>query len=179
MLNNRHVEPFVLIEEFNLKCEADKKLCARDSCRKPFSYLRITKKYCSSNCRKRNNEFCQNSEQSISKRRRNEEYFDRVRWAFHDLIRRPPMERSNWLQHYIDNPTTSKILGNPKLLNDSDNNIAKIANRFTQQVYRTPIKIYLENITSSDRQPDLYDYSVFEEPLNNWVLFGKIISVRL
>jgi hypothetical protein len=88
-------------------------------------------------------------------------------------MQRPPAGRSDWLQNYIDNPTTSKILGNPELLKETDNNITKVANRFTQQVYRTSIKVYLEDLKSADRQPDLYDYSVFEEPLNDYVLFGR------
>jgi hypothetical protein len=95
MLDNKHDEAFVLIEEDSVEDEAGKKLCARDNCRRAFTHQRITRKYCSDNCRKRDNEFTQNSRESRSKRRRNEEYYDRVKWAFHNLMQRPPAGRSD------------------------------------------------------------------------------------
>jgi len=159
------------------------KVCIREGCDEEFTFQRSDKIYCSPNCRKRATERTQNRTESADKRRRDEEYWDRVNLAFENLLKQPPTSRAEWLQDYIDHPTTSKITGNPALLkatsfdsrglNRKVNNIAKIANRFTQQVYGVSIKIYLKDIRDSeDKEARLYDWSVFEGPLPILIITG-------
>jgi|TARA_R110000744_G_scaffold125621_2_gene231278 hypothetical protein len=82
-----------------------------------------------------------------------------------------PISRAQWLQDYIDNPTSKRILCNPQLLLSDSNNLAKIANRFTKTVYRVSINTYMAKIRDSpDKISILFDYSVFEEPLSNLII---------
>ena len=157
---------------FELATEAPLRVCSRIGCLTTFNYVRNTKLYCSDNCRKRATETPQNSIENLDTRRRNLEYFDRVKWALINLIQQGEYDRSQWLQDYIDNPTSARIVGSPKLLTSHNNNIAKVANRFTQQVYRCSIKTYLKNVRDNpNKLLILYDYTVFEEQLS-----GRIIG---
>jgi hypothetical protein len=162
----------------------DQKICKRDDCIQSFSYIRKTKVYCSANCRKRANELTQNSQHSLAKRSDNMVYWDRVNLGMENLLKQPNVDRASWLQAYIDNPTTAKITGNPALLRATpsnqryserpSNNIAKIANRFTQQVYRVSIKTYIKDVRDQpDKDPFLYDWSIFEvDSLPEYILYG-------
>ena len=156
------------------KVEQKEKICANDACNVRFTYKRNSKKYCSGNCRKRATEVTQNRFVSNSVKRRHLEYWDRVTFAIVDLIKMPPRERAAWLQAYIDNETTARIVGNPKLLRDTENNIAKVANRFTQRVYRVSIKTYLRLIRDNpEKDVLLYDYSVFEDGVGSDIILGE------
>ena len=147
------------------------KLCKH--CDKTITSKRSTKIFCSDNCRKRSSKPIQNSLHSPTTRRENMERKDRIRWAIVNLTDKDPVDRSQWLQDYINNPTSARIVGNPYLLSSKDNNIAKVANRFTQQVYRCDIKTYLRDVRdSSDKLFILYDYSVFEAQLSDWIIDG-------
>jgi hypothetical protein len=59
-----------------------------------------------------------------------------------------PEDRFAWLQEYIDNPTTKKIVCNPVLLKAKvsgyphGTSIAKIANRFTKSHFGLSIRDY-------------------------------------
>ena len=150
------------------------KECLREGCSTIFQYLRSNAKYCSGMCRQIVCRPRQNSFDSPTKRRTNMEYWDRALLGYHNLMSQMPWARSQWLQDYIDTPTSQYILCNPQLLASDSNNLAKIANRFTQQVYRVSIKTYVDEIRDCpDKILKLYDYSVFEEPLNELIIRSR------
>ena len=111
-------------------------------CGNEYHAHRKTKKYCSDKCRVYDNRVPQNSKSSPTKRRENMEYFDRADYALELYRECGSNYREEWLQDYIDHPTTKKILCNPKLLRADGLNIAKIAHRFTMQKYGVSIKDY-------------------------------------
>ena len=162
----------------------NQKTCKRDDCTQSFSFKRNTKIYCSVNCRKRAKETTQNSQHSLTKRRCNMVYWDRVNLGMENLLKQAPVDRASWLQAYIDNPKTAIITGNPELLKaipsnsrhnkQPSNNIAKVANRFTQQVYQVSIQTYLKDVLNDpDRNLILYDWSIFEgDSLPESILYG-------
>tara|TARA_R110002126_G_scaffold151759_1_gene298796 strand:+ start:125 stop:652 length:528 start_codon:yes stop_codon:yes gene_type:complete len=151
--------------------ETPPKLCK--NCNSEIISKHKAKIFCTGNCRKRHNKPIQNSLHSPTTRRENIERLDRIRWGIVNLTDHFPVDRGQWLQDYIDNPTSARVVGNPHLLRSGGNNIAKVANRFTQQVYRYDIKTYLKDVRDSpDKLFILYDYSVFEEPLSDWIIDG-------
>jgi hypothetical protein len=155
----------------NASPELRKKACKRVGCRTIFQYSRSTAKYCSDNCRQSACRPRQNSFDSPTKRRTNLEYWDRASLGYDNLMKQIPISRAQWLQDYIDNPTSKRILCNPQLLLSDSNNLAKIANRFTKTVYRVSINTYMAKIRDSpDKISILFDYSVFEEPLSNLII---------
>ena len=83
---------------------------------------RPNKIYCSSNCRKRANEFTRNSFCSVTKRRENAEFFDRAKRLAEELYTIPPSERLGFMKKLIDHARKGgdaqlrDILSNYKLL---------------------------------------------------------------
>ena len=84
---------------------------------------RPNKIYCSSNCRKRDNEFTRNSFCSVTKRRENTEFFYRAVRLSESYYTLPPAERLGFVKDLIDYARGSKddaqirdILSNYKLL---------------------------------------------------------------
>ena len=111
-------------------------------CGGSFEAKRSTKKYCSDNCRQYSNRTTQNATESPAKAREQLEYYDRVNYAF-ELYMASPLEESDaWLQSYIDNPTTKKIVCNPALLRDENINIAKVCHSYVMETYGVSIKDY-------------------------------------
>ena len=98
------------------------------------------RKYCGDTCRVYFNRDKQNSVESLSKRRQNEEHYDRAIVALEMYTNTPLEKREEWLQSYIDNPTTKNILTNPILLESSKKTITQIADDYTQRTYG--VKIY-------------------------------------
>jgi len=94
-------------------------VCAH--CRKTFSY-RPNKRFCSSNCRKRNNEGIKNSVFSLAKRRENGEFFERSLRLAEVVYSAPPYERLGIMKDLIAEARTGEdrqlmdILTNQKLL---------------------------------------------------------------
>jgi len=94
-------------------------VCAH--CRKTFSY-RPNKRFCSSNCRKRNNEGIKNSVFSLAKRRENGEFFERSLRLAEVVYSAPPFERLGIMKDLIAEARTGEdrqlmdILTNQKLL---------------------------------------------------------------
>ena len=103
------------------------------------------RKYCNSSCRSYFNRNTQNSIDSITKRRANEEYFDRVRVAFEMYKEVQIDKRDEWLQGYIDNPTTKHILTNSALLKSNEMNIVKVADNYVQATYGVRIYDYFND----------------------------------
>ena len=117
------------------------KLCKH--CETKITFKRSTKVFCSDNCRKNNSRPIQNAQSSSAKAREQMEYFDRVNYSYElYLDNRTPEQRDEWVQAYIDNPTTKKIVCNPALLNAKTINIAKIAHRYVMKTYGVSIKDY-------------------------------------
>lgn len=85
-------------------------------CDSPYTTRRSTKLFCSDKCRVYHNRSTQNSQHSPTKRRENMEYFDRANYALELYRECGSNYREQWLQDYIDNPTTKKIVCNPSLL---------------------------------------------------------------
>ena len=111
-------------------------------CQSLFEAKRSTKKYCSDKCRQYFNRTTQNARDSTAKAREQIEYYDRVNYAMELYLKCPPKNRDAWLQSYIDNPTTKKIICNPDLLKDSNDNIAKVCHRYVMRTYGVSIKSY-------------------------------------
>ena len=111
-------------------------------CERPYESRRSTKKFCSDTCRVYFNRCTQNASESPYKRRENLEYWNRVNYAYELYLKHPALERDNWLQEYIDNPTTKKITCNPDLLRSLKPNIAKVCNRYTQYKFGVNIRDY-------------------------------------
>ena len=117
------------------------KLCKH--CDNKITSKRSTKVFCSDNCRKDSSRPIQNAQSSPTKAREQMEYFDRVNYSYElYLNNRTQEQRDEWIQDYIDNPTTKKIVCNPALLNAKSINIAKIAHRFVVGAYGVSIKDY-------------------------------------
>jgi hypothetical protein len=117
------------------------KLCK--NCNNQLRPKRSTKLFCSDNCRKNNSRPIQNAQSSPTKAREQMEYYDRVNYSYElYLYNRTQEERDEWIQAYIDNPTTKKIVCNPALLNAKTINIAKIAHRYVMGTYGVSIKDY-------------------------------------
>jgi hypothetical protein len=147
------------------------RVCVVLGCGTIFQYSRSTAKYCSDNCRQSACRPRQNSFDSPTKRRTNLEYWDRALLGYDNLMKQMPISRAQWLQDYIDNPTSKCILCNPQLLMSDRNNLAKIANRFTKTVYGVSIKTYMDEIRDSpDKISILFDYSAFEKPLSDLII---------
>ena len=111
-------------------------------CQNPFEAKRNTKKYCSDKCRQYFNRTTQNANDSKAKAREQMEYYDRVNYAFELHQKCLPQDRDAWLQSYIDNPTTKKIIYNPYLLKDDKDNIAKVCHRYVMRKYGVSIRSY-------------------------------------
>ena len=112
-------------------------------CGGSFEAKRITKKYCSTRCRQHHTRNTRNATECPSKAREQMEYYDRVNYALELYNNLPPPERDAWLQSYIDNPTTKKIVCNPVLLRSLDGeNIAKICHDYVKRTYGVNIKDY-------------------------------------
>lgn len=111
-------------------------------CQSPFEGKRSTKKYCSDKCRQYFNRTTQNAKASKAKEREQIEYYDRVNYAMELYLNCPPQDRDDWIQSYIDNPTTKKIICNPDLLKGSNDNIAKVCHRYVMRTYGVSIKSY-------------------------------------
>ena len=109
-------------------------------CEAEYTARRSTKKFCSDKCRVYHNRGLQNAENSPTIRRQNTEYFDRVNFALELYYK--SSDKDEWLQAYIDNPTTKKIVCNPNLLRDKRTNIAKIAHQYTRMKYGVSIRDY-------------------------------------
>ena len=90
------------------------------------------------------NRCTQNASESPYERRENLEHWDRVNYAYELHVKHPVLERDNWLQGHIDNPTTKKITCNPDLLRSPNPIIAKICNRYTQYKVGVNIRDYYE-----------------------------------
>ena len=103
---------------------------------------RSTKKYCSTRCRQCHTRPTQNADESTTKAREQLEYYDRVNYAFELYMDSPLDLRDAWLQSYIDNPTTKKIVCNPALLRDENINIAKVCHSYVMETYGVSIKDY-------------------------------------
>lgn len=117
------------------------KLCKH--CDKTITSKRSTKVFCSDNCRKRSSRPIQNAQSSPTKAREQREYYDRVNYSYELYLDNSTRElRDYWIQGYIDNPTTKKVVCNPALLNAKTINIAKIAHRYTMETYGVSIKDY-------------------------------------
>ena len=103
----------------------DDKFCK--SCGQPFEAKRSTKVFCSHkfkdyNARQKTKE----ANFSPTAHRTNMEYWDRVNFAMELYLKCKTQDQDTWLQRYIDNPTTKRIVCNPTLLRSSSNNIAKV-----------------------------------------------------
>ena len=117
------------------------KLCK--NCNNQLKPKRSTKLFCSDNCRKNNSRPIQNAQSSPTKAREQMEYYDRVNYSYElYLYNRTQEQRDEWIQAYIDNPTTKRIVCNPALLNAKTINIAKIAHRYVMKTYGVSIKDY-------------------------------------
>ena len=109
---------------------------------------RGNKIYCSKKCSRNAARTTQNRTSSLSKAREEELYWSRVSMAYEMWRNTKPEDRFAWLQGYIDNPTTKKIVCNPALLNAKGSgyphgtNIAKIAHNFTKSHYDLSIRDY-------------------------------------
>lgn len=111
-------------------------------CGGSYKPQRSTRKYCSDKCRQYYNRTMQNASSSLAKRREQKEYYSRVNFALELYWECTPQDRAAWLQAYIDNPTTKKIVCNPDLLRASDNNIAKVCHHYVMETYGVSIKDY-------------------------------------
>ena len=117
------------------------KLCKH--CDKKISSKPSTKIFCSDNCRKDSSRGLQNAQSSPTKAREQMEYYNRVNYSYELYLDNTTQEqRDEWIQAYIDNPTTKKIVCNPALLNAKTTNIAKIAHRYVVGAYGVSIKEY-------------------------------------
>ena len=132
MLDYNHALP--------IETQSSLNLCLH--CNSEFKRIRSTKKYCCDSCRVSYNRCVQNASHSSTKRRDNIEYFDRVNFALELYFKTPPEQRDEWIQNYIDNPTTKKITCNPSLLKDHNDNIAKICHHYVKRTYGINIKDY-------------------------------------
>ena len=98
-----------------------------DHCRNTFPY-RANKRFCSSNCRKRNNEGTRNSFYSSTKRRENTELFERSMRLAEILYSAPPYERLGIMRDLIAEARSGKdrqlmdILTNQRLLRPNPQN---------------------------------------------------------
>ena len=73
------------------------------------------------------------------------EYFDRANYALELYRECGSSSREQWLQGYIDNPTTKKIVCNPNLLREDGINIAKIAHHYKTEKYGVSIRDYFNS----------------------------------
>ena len=121
--------------------KTDDKLCK--SCGEPFEAKRSNKVFCSHKCREYNARQKTKEENfSPTAHRTNMEYWDRVNFAMELYLKCKPQDRDAWLQRYIDNPTTKRIVCNPTLLKSSSNNIAKVCHHYVRRQYGVSIKDY-------------------------------------
>ena len=112
-------------------------------CGKRAVQMRATKRFCSQNCSNKSSRVRQNAATSPTKRREEEEYWDKVNYGFELFMQLDVADRDPWMQKYIDDPRNKKIVCNPKLLGHRHLNIAKLANSFTQSKYgKTILKYY-------------------------------------
>ena len=111
-------------------------------CDRPLEAQRSTKKFCGDRCRQSYNRVRQNAASSQAKSREQTEYYDRVNYAFELYNKCPQQVRDAWLQDYIDNPTTKKIVCNPDLLRAERDNIAKVCHHYVVRKYGVSIKGY-------------------------------------
>ena len=76
------------------------------------------------------------------------EYWDRVNFAMELYLKCKPQDQDAWLQRYIDNPTTKRIVCNPTLLKSSSNNIAEVCHYYVRRQYGVSIKDYYPKVLS-------------------------------
>ena len=133
-------------------------------CNKPVTG-RPNKIYCSSNCRKRNNEFTRNSFCSVTKRRENAELLDRAKRLAEEFYTRPPAERLGFMKDLIDYARSGNdavlrdILSNYKLLHPhpiedrylfhrgsrSYSTIAQVASRYCRRFWKADVREVVYN----------------------------------
>ena len=112
-------------------------------CGGSFEAKRSTKKYCSTRCRQHHTRNTRNATESPSKAREQLEYYDRVKYSLELYYKCVPADRGAWVQSYIDNPTTKKIVCNPDLLRAvGEENIAKVCHSYVMETYGVSIKDY-------------------------------------
>lgn len=117
------------------------KLCK--SCGETFTAKRSTKIFCSHKCREYNPRQKTKAEDfSPTAHRTNMEYWNRVNYAMELYLECKPKDRGDWIQNYIDNPTTKRIVCNPELLNSISNNIAKVCHHYVRGMFGVSIKDY-------------------------------------
>ena len=126
---------------------------------------RPNKIYCSSNCRKRANEFTRNSFCSVTKRRENAEFFDRAKRLAEELYTIPPSKRLGFMKNLIDHARRGgdaqlrDILSNYKLLRPhpledrhlfhrrsrSYLTIAQVASRYCRRFWKADVREVVYN----------------------------------
>ena len=121
--------------------QTDDKLCK--SCGETFTAKRSTKVFCSPKCREFNARQ-KTKAQAFSPiaRRTNMEYWNRINYAMELYLNCKPSDRDDWIQNYIDNPTTKRIVCNPTLLKSNSNNIAKVCHHYVSRMFGVSIKDY-------------------------------------
>ena len=99
--------------------------------------------FCSHKCREYNaRQKTKETNFSPTADRTNMEYWDRVNFAMELYLKCKTQDQDTWLQRYIDNPTTKRIICNPTLLKSSSNNIAKVCHHYVRRQYGVSIKDY-------------------------------------
>ena len=120
---------------------ADAKLSK--SCGVPFIAQRSTKVFCSHKCREYNARQKTKAEPfSPTADRTNMAYWNRVNYAMELYLSCKPSDRDDWIQDYIDNPTTKRILCNPDLRTSTSNNISKVYHHCVKLMFGVSIKDY-------------------------------------
>ena len=121
--------------------QTDDKLCK--SCGETFTAKRSTKVFCSPKCQEFNARQKTKAQAfSPTARRTNMEYWNRVNYAMELYLNCKPSDRNDWIQNYIDNPTTKRIVCNPTLLKSNSNNIAKVCHHYVSRMFGVSIKDY-------------------------------------
>ena len=139
---NKPLNPDELAQAFSVSVSNtrdDLKLCKH--CNEPMLVVRATKIYCNATCRQAGNR-AENTDFSPEESRRKLEYWDRVNYALELYDNCKPEDRDEFIQNYIDNPTTKWILCNPELLQSSNNNIAKVSHHYVMRTYGVSMKAY-------------------------------------
>ena len=103
--------------------------------------VRLSKVYCNATCRQAGNRTKKTGFNSAEYRRKLE-YWDRVNYSLELYYKCKTNDRDQWLQSYIDNPTTKWIVCNPELLRSSKANIAKLCHHYVMRTYGVSMKAY-------------------------------------
>ena len=152
----------MLFEPFERDWNTKEGVCLH--CGHTFQY-RSNKKFCSDNCRKRNNEGTNNSTLSMTKRRDNAMFFDRAMRLAECLYTTPPQERLGFVKSLIDIARDGKdaqlrdILSNYRLLHPNPQTethffyrgsrnyrtIAQVASSYCKRYWRASVKDVVYN----------------------------------